>query len=133
MHQKYKNFFVYVADTYLQYFSPTSGDDETSKYIRILADDKSEYKKFHFGYLGLLCNNEEIKPKIIIVRNIHSQEEQINTLLVKVREWTKLGKSILDRIDAIPDNELKEIITKVSRYVSLFTSMYFPKQIVNKN
>lgn len=133
MHQKYKNFFGFLADKYLEYFSPTSGDDEVSKKIRTIADDKSEYKKFHFGYLGLLCNNEEAKPKLTIIRNIHADEENLSSLVIKVREWTKTARSVLDRVDAIPDNDIREFITKVSRYVSLFTSMYYPKQIENKS
>ncbi len=128
MHDKYKNFYGFLADTYLQYFSPNSGDNEISTKIRHVADEKANYKNYQFGYLALVCNNETTRPSIEAARNIYKDEEKLKELIVRVRGWTTQGKAILERIESIPDEDIKEFFIKASRYINLFTSMYFKQK-----
>ena len=125
MHDKVKNFFGYIADTYLHYFSTEMKDDELSNVIRHAGDKKEDYKKFFFGYLAIVCNNEYGRERIDKIRNMHSNEELINQSIIRVRDTAKFAKTIIERIESIPDEELKTILIKISRYVSLFTLLYF--------
>jgi len=127
MHTKVKNFFSFIADAYLGYFSPTSGDDNISSYIRHFGDEKSDFKQFQFGYLAVACNNERVRPKIEILRELYKNPEETTKVLGNIKTISSTLRTYLDRIDSIPEEEMKEFITKFSRYVYLFTMMYFNK------
>lgn len=126
MHSKVINFFNFLADTYLNYFSDDAKKDDTiSAYIRHIGDDKADFKKFQFGYLAIACNNEKIRPKIEAFRNISYDQEKTKIAIDNIRGLSFKLRTFVDRIDAISDNELKELIVKFSRYANLFTMLYF--------
>ena len=133
MHSKVKNFFNFVADTYLNYFSDdTQKDDTVSSYIRHIGDDKADFKKFQFGYLAIACNNENVRPKIEILRTLSSNEEQMQRAIDNIRSICYKLRTFVDRVDSISDNELKEFVIKFSRYANLFTMMYFNSKTTTK-
>ena len=132
MHCKVKNFFGFLADTYLGYFSPDSQENEISVYVRNFGDDKADFKQFQFGYLAIACNNERLRPRIETIRNLYNNADDTKTVVINIRTLTQSIRGYLDRIDSIPEEELKEFITKFSRYMYLFTMMYFnkPKEVL---
>lgn len=125
MHLKVKNFFSFIADTYLGYFSSSTTDDEISTKIRTFADEKADYKNFYFGYLAMACNNEFSRPKIEKIRDLYKNQDDMSNVITNVRSMTSKARAALDRLDAVSDQELIDFITKVSRYINLFTLMYF--------
>ena len=127
MHTKVKNFFGFLADSYLGYFSPTSGDDYVSEYVRHFGDEKADFKQFQFGYLAIACNNERVRPKIEILRELYKNEDESKKVICNIKKITGTIRTYLDRIDSIPEDEVMEFISKFSRYVYLFTMMYFNK------
>jgi hypothetical protein len=124
MKDKYANFFSYIADLYNMYVLDTNEDDSTSSAIRNYASSEEDYKKVHFGYLALLCNGDH-KSTIEKTRNIHKDQNNVEECLQNIKRTTESIKKVIEKIDSIPENEIKETIIKLSRYVDLFTGMYF--------
>ena len=141
MHEKAKNFFSFLSDTYLKYFPPPPSeeteivsdepppvkDDQISSYIRSIGSEKADFKQFQFGYLAVLCNHEKIRPKVEIVKDLYKNEEQLLQVVQNVRNFCKRARTGIEIIDSIPDEEMKLFISKFSRYINLFTLMYFNK------
>lgn len=134
MHDRAKNFFSFLSDAYLKYFPVEVGSEEEpkkdtiSEYIRDLANEKAKFREFQFGYLAVICNHEKIRPKIEIVKELYQNEDQMNMVIQNIRNVCNRVKVATERVESIPDQELKEFISKFSRYINLFTLMYFNKK-----
>ena len=138
MHSKVKNFFGFIADNYESWFveSPPPKEDgeepdvvalsdPVSIYIRNIASDKAEFKQFQFGYLAVACNNERLRPRISVLRELFKNEENMKMVVCNIRKTCKRVRTFIDKIDAVPDTKIEEFIVKFSRYINLFTLMYF--------
>jgi len=125
MHLKVKNFFVFLSKKYTKYFTEDKEEDTISLSIKTVADDKGDYKNFYFGYLAAACNNHLARPRIAKVRDLHKNPEDVQTILTNVRTYSSKARHILDQLDAIPEEKMIKYITKVSRYIDLFTLLYF--------
>lgn len=124
MHQKVKNFFGFLADSYQQWFSDPENDTLANS-IRSMADDKAEYKQFQFGYMAVACNNVRFRPKIEIIRDLFKNPDNMKVVVSNIRGLSAKARVFLDKVDSVPDSDIEEFIIKFSRYINLFTLMYF--------
>lgn len=139
MHPKVKNFFSFLADNYLRYFSESppsenedtqqitveNKDDDFSLLIRHACDSVEHYQTFYFGWMALACNSLSIRPRIELFRNLHSNTEGLKIAISGVRTFVTKAKEALQKIESLPDEDIETFIKTLSRYTKLFTLVYF--------
>ena len=124
MQDKYRNFFDFIANA-VQEHIPESETPPDLDNIRTLADDESFYKNLQFVYLPLLCNNSKARERIKRLRDLHKDEVDMDFTICEIRRFLGDTKKILDSVEHMPDDKLRETLSKVSRYIHLFSMMYF--------
>lgn len=139
MHTKVNNFFSFLADSYIKYFlvSPKLEeeekeeednkpvkDDEFSFVVRTACNTVENYQAFYFGWLALASNSEKIKPRVLMLRELHNNPQELKGAVEKIRSFAAKAKEALCKIEALPDEEIINFIKTLSRYLKLFTLVY---------
>lgn len=137
MHDRAKGFFGYLADVFESFFKKEEEEENTNssieqsdistiaKGIREYANDKSTFKNLQFGILGVICNHQIGRPRMSILRELNNNPEERRNLIHKFRTYLVYSKEFINILEKKTDEELDEIIRKISLYFHLFTRMYF--------
>lgn len=101
------------------------GDDDFSSFIRHACDAAEHYQAFYFGWIALACNSEKIRPRVSLIRDLSSNEEGLKNAVSLVRSVSTKAKEAITKIESLPDKDIEKVIKTISRYIKLFTLIYF--------
>ena len=128
MHEKVKNFGSFINDFLSTNFEDNEYISSIKTSIETTTKDDTAYHNFQFGYLAVLCNQDKYRGVITTIRSLHESEDLMNSSISNLREKLAIIKKVTEELDQVPDDTLREFISKFSRYALLFTRMYFQKE-----